>query len=625
MPFPYTFTFCFEGEVCPSLIPTVINPNAVGLSGYSAMGSAVVSDDGGSPITERGIVISASPNPTIADTKFSTSGTLGIFSVFLTGLSPGITYYMRGYATNGNGTGYTVDITFITRNINSGGNNRMPNNVRNLNRSDYARVWFIEDRAGPANVPEYEGLWKAGSLAWPQGDVKLTRVPDPDKYGEFIVVDKIPGEQGTPSLSITARSTFDRSDLLRVMKKGCDSDIQIHMGKCSDPQNFNQGWEKIFVLDAARITNWQMSTIGALEPSERAVENEEVPFSGEDLYEIMPIVLQEKGGAEVNREIIAIVICDRVECGSCGISSDGCEKIFALAVTVGGSPGLLGEIIFSDDGGATWNDTTITTLSAAENGADEACVGLNLIVISKDSCSLHYAALADILLGTETWAEVVTGFVAAKCPNAIFSADARHTWIVGDTGYIYFTSDPTAGVDVQDAGAATIQNLTAIHGFDALNLVAVGASNAIVVTRNGGDSWTAVTGPVPAVAINAVWMKGVDEWFVGTAGGELWYTRDGGVSWTKKSFPGSGAGVVRDIKFSNDTVGWMSHDTATPAGRILRTIDGGYSWYVTPEGNTSIPANDRITALAPCEHDINLIFGGGLADTGTDGIIVKGS
>jgi photosystem II stability/assembly factor-like uncharacterized protein len=286
---------------------------------------------------------------------------------------------------------------------------------------------------------------------------------------------------------------------------------------------------------------------------------------------------------------------------------------------------LLGEIIFSADGGTTWGDSTISTLSAAENGDGLACVGVNLIVVSNESCSLHYANAAAVLAGTETWLEVATGFVALKCPNAIYSTDPLHTWIVGDGGYIYFASDPTAGVTVQDAGAITVQNLTAVHAYDSLNVLVAGASNAMAVTRDGGEVWAAIIGPVPAVAINAIWMKGKDEWFVGTAGGELWYTRDAGVTWTKKNFPGSGAGAVHDIKFSNDTVGWMSHATATPAGRILRTIDGGYSWYVTPEGNTSIPANDRITALAPCVHDVNLIFGGGLADTGTDGIIVKGS
>jgi hypothetical protein len=72
----------------------------------------------------------------------------------------------------------------------------------------------------------------------------------------------------------------------------------------------------------------------------------------------------------------------------------------------------------------------------------------------------------------------------------------------------------------------------------------------------------------------------------------------------------------------------MAHSTAVPAGRILRTIDGGNSWYVAPEGNTSIPANGGIKALAPCEDNVNLIFGAGLAVAGSgeqDGIIVKGS
>jgi hypothetical protein len=412
---------------------------------------------------------------------------------------------------------------------------------------------------------------------------------------------------------------MELSDLLRILRKGCDSDLQVHLGKCKDPQSFNAGWEKVLVLEGARITNYNLSNLGALDPSERAVVNEEVPFSGEDLYEIVPIILQEKAGTLVTLEVIAVLICDSVQCGACGVPSNGCDKVYALIKD--------GSIIFSDDGGVTWGETDITGIST-DDVSGGACVGINLVAITNTGCSLWYAPLADILAGTETWTEMTEGFVALHCPNGIFSLDPRHTWIVGDAGYIYFAEDPTAAVTVQEAGVVTAENLKAVHAYDSQNVVAVGEANAMLVSRNGGDTWAAVTGPAVGDDLNCVWMRGIDEWFVGTDAGELYYTRDGGLSWTEKAFPGSGAGTIKDIKFSSPTVGWMAHNTATPNGRILRTIDGGYSWYVAPEGNTSIPTNGGISSLAACENNVNLIYGGGLAVAGSgeqDGILIKGS
>ncbi|MFA5673930.1 MAG: YCF48-related protein [Thermovirgaceae bacterium] len=492
-------------------------------------------------------------------------------------------------------------------------------NVRNLARAEYSRVWLIENRAGPASPPTYEGLMKAGGLSWPQGDVRLERVPDPERYGEFITIDKIPGEQGSPSLTITAKYGFELSDLLRIMRKGCDADLQIHMGKCKDPQSFNAGWEKVLVLEGARITNYNLSDLGALEPGERAAINEEVPFSGEDLYEIVPIVFQEKAGTLVALEVVAVVICDSVSCGACGVPSNGCDKVYALIED--------GSVIFSNDGGTTWGETDITGI-ATDEVSGGACVGSNLVAITNAGCSLWHAPLADILSGSDSWTEVTEGFVALKCPNGIFSLGPHQTWIVGAGGYIYFTDDPTAGVVAQEAGVVTTEDLTAVHAYDSQNVVVVGENNAMLVSRNGGSTWALVTGPAPATNLTCIWMKGMDEWLVGAADGSLYYTRDGGVNWTEKTFPGSGSGTVKDIKFSSPTVGWMAHNTSAPAGRILRTIDGGNSWYVAPEGNTSIPTNGGISSLAVCEDNVNLVYGGGLAVAGSgeqDGILIKGS
>lgn len=488
------------------------------------------------------------------------------------------------------------------------------------------RVWLFRNRAGPANVAAYQGCARAGSISKPKGEPTIVTCPSNRQFGAFDVVDKIPGELGLAEVTLTSRYLQDQSELLKALNRGCDVDLQMHIGRCKDPQSFNAGWEKILVLEAAQPGDYTVADFGALEQGDQAPILEEMAFRGEEMYEILRMAFEEQAATEIVQEILAVVICDAISCGACDNPSDGCEKVFALTLTIGGSPGAAAEIIFTGDGGTTWGDTEVDTLPADADPDDLACVGDNLVVISGDDDSLHYAPKADILEGTETWTEVTTGIVAAGSPRAIFSLSPRHTWIVGDGGYVYFTDDPTAGVTVQDAGTVTTEDLAAIHGYDSQNLVAVGANNALIVTRNGGTTWTAVTGPNAGVALTTVWMRGPNEWFVGSADGTLWYTVDSGLNWSQKVLPGQSALTnIADIKFSTPTVGWIAADASGPAGRILRSIDGGNSWYVAPEGNLSLPANDSINEIAICESNPNVVYAGGLADNGTDGFMAKGA
>jgi photosystem II stability/assembly factor-like uncharacterized protein len=199
--------------------------------------------------------------------------------------------------------------------------------------------------------------------------------------------------------------------------------------------------------------------------------------------------------------------------------------------------------------------------------------------------------------------------------------------LVGEGGYIYFSADITSGFTVQEAGSLTILNLNAIHGYDASNLVAVGDGNIVLYSTNGGSTWAAASGggPAPGVNLNCVVMRSALEWWVGTAAGRLYYTRDQGATWTQKAFPGAGTGQVRDIQFPTKQVGYMAHEAAAGSGRILRSISGGNSWYVAPEGTGTIPANTRINQLATSINDVNVVYGAGLASNGTDGILIKGS
>lgn len=494
----------------------------------------------------------------------------------------------------------------------------------NLALASHTRVFLMEGGAGPSHPPVYKALARATSPSVPFGDTTPIRLPDPDKYGAFVNAGKIIGAADLATINLEARMTRELSEYLRVAQAICEFDIQVHYGLCQNPLDFNGGFDKVLALGKARVTTYSTGDQGAFEPGDDAPIVETLAISLEEYYEIGKIAPEELAGTQIVQEVAGLVICDSRQCGECGIPSNGCERLFVVTKSHGGSPGLPAEVIFTEDGGSTWTETNVTTLAATEDPTGVACVGQYLVVISNESLSLHYASILDLLEGTATWTEVTSGFVSTKGPNAIFSLGQSFNWLVGNGGYIYFADNITSAVTVQSSGGATVQNLNAIDGFDNLNLVAAGASNVVLVTDNGGQTWSLVVGPAVGVALNAIAMLNKNTWFVGTANGKLYYTENSGRTWTEKAFPGNGAGQVRDIKFVSSMVGYMAHDTATPMGRILRTIDGGYSWYVLPESTTlSFPANDKIGRIAACSDDINVVYGGGLGDNGTDGFLVK--
>jgi uncharacterized protein (TIGR02145 family) len=73
-----------------------------------------VTDDGGADITHRGVCFSTSAGPTIDDDKTTEGTGKGTFTCMVTGLTPGTRYYIKAYATNSKGTGYSSELNFLT-------------------------------------------------------------------------------------------------------------------------------------------------------------------------------------------------------------------------------------------------------------------------------------------------------------------------------------------------------------------------------------------------------------------------------------------------------------------------------------------------------------------------------
>lgn len=119
----YCFTVTNPGLAYQSEVNTVttltdtpeVKTVEVSVTGQnSATVSCEVTDDCGASVTERGVYYSTNPLPNAFQEKVSSGNGLGTYSVTLTDLFAGKTYYVCAYATNANGTACGEELTFTT-------------------------------------------------------------------------------------------------------------------------------------------------------------------------------------------------------------------------------------------------------------------------------------------------------------------------------------------------------------------------------------------------------------------------------------------------------------------------------------------------------------------------------
>jgi uncharacterized protein (TIGR02145 family) len=94
------------------VVPTVtINPIDL-ITNVSARSGGAITSDGGAAILSKGVVWSTFVNPTISNSKTTDSSGIAPFISQLTGLLGDSVYYVRAYATNATGTGYSSQLNF---------------------------------------------------------------------------------------------------------------------------------------------------------------------------------------------------------------------------------------------------------------------------------------------------------------------------------------------------------------------------------------------------------------------------------------------------------------------------------------------------------------------------------
>ncbi|MBX0293148.1 fibronectin type III domain-containing protein [Hymenobacter sp. HSC-4F20] len=98
----------------PVYPPSLSTAPPTALTATTATAGGEVLEDGGSPVTARGVVYATTQAPTTQD-DFTLAGSgLGAFTSTLTDLLPNTTYYVRAYATNAQGTSYGPQVSLTT-------------------------------------------------------------------------------------------------------------------------------------------------------------------------------------------------------------------------------------------------------------------------------------------------------------------------------------------------------------------------------------------------------------------------------------------------------------------------------------------------------------------------------
>lgn len=487
------------------------------------------------------------------------------------------------------------------------------------------RLFFLEGDGDPEVVPSYEGYAIIARPTWSFGDITTHYVQSPIGRRRYTIIGKTSGAETPPEMPVSAMYRQSLSKWLRLGQQKCDHGLQAHIGTCGLPTDYNGGYEKILVLEKARIRSWGLDgNLGSNAPGDEGTVNEDVPFVGEIMYEIKKFDLfAQLGSLTTTRPIVGGVIADSVSCGGeCGTASDGCSVVVAVSSSTVGSPGAPATVYYTTDGSTPQTDTVSTMLST-ENADGVGFDGNNIVVLSSASDGIHYKPIADLIAGSGSWTKVTTGLVSTKGPTAIFVAGPRDIFIAGLGGYVYHSSNLTSGVTVLQSGGLTTEDLISIHGVDDQHVVVVGANNTVLITVDG-ETFASVTGPAPAVDLNKVWMVNTKKSFVAGADGFLYYTKNGGTTWAQSGFSGQGSGEVTAVTFATNDVGFMTHTTVGNVGRIFKTIDGGASWTILPEiaGGPSVPSHRRIYDILACDQ--NTFHAVGTSSSGNAGMWIKG-
>lgn len=443
---------------------------------------------------------------------------------------------------------------------------------------------FVQFFGTPDDTAEYYGRMNiSDAFGQSRADADIIYVPSDVQRNEFVKIGEITRALENSSVSFTQLVDQDLSTLWDDMLRN-NTTFYLHLLIGDDtiaPQDFGS-WRSKFVLSYSKITE---VTRGENSNPQSPDENGTLIINGTvtfwDVYPVGTVKFSQLGATPITKNLLdatLVATSDRRTSEVFGITTN------AAATTP--SAVVYGRV----NSDSTFTQTDITALST--DGLLAACdvAGSYFIGIRNDGTESYlYSTLADIREANDNFTEVTTGFTASSGGNDLYVLNVANIFIAADGGYVYKIPKVGSGVVTLHSGGLTSQNLNSIDGFGS-QIVAVGASSAIIYSDDNGQTWNTGTAPTAGLTINTVSVVGKNRWWIGTSAGALYYTLDGGTNWTQVTLIGSPTAIV-DIEFFGETDAMFGFIAANDGSNALlyRTTDGGNTW------NNSTPDISRFS------------------------------
>lgn len=471
---------------------------------------------------------------------------------------------------------------------------------------------------GPNTPVEFLGCHAISSVTKPKGSNTLNHCSDPVQPGKYIVSSKTKAPPGLVTYSISTKM-YKLFDFLE--NKKCPITIHAQVVSCA-PKNAFFNWERSFVFPNSDNVQEGISDLLTMDAENEVMMS--FDMEADDMLRIAPLRLGRDLDIAETQALNSIFACDVDVCtGTCGSAHEQCDTMYAVSDAVSASAsGKANLWIMANN---AWTVAAADPFATSENIIGGACFAINRltrrVLVFRGTTSVSQpvkAAYTDN--GGATWTSVNVGSTNAEfviSAKAIAALDQNNIWVGTNLGRIYFSNDAGSSFTVQENQGIQSAAWNWIEMLDERNGFAGGAADVIAVTVDGGQVWSQVNATGSGGDITSGSAIDLNNFWVGTDDGKLFYTTDAGVTWHQRiGFEGSGVGVVDDMLFIDSQIGFISMRNGSNQSTILTTRTGGYNWepLVTP-------TNAGLNRLLAC--GLNKIYAVGEASGGKP-VIYKG-